>query len=109
MSYPKFKYWRSKQHLKNVASLPCQHCGIEGYTQAAHSNMAIHGKGRGIKASDEFTVALCSNCHHTLDAGNNLTKEEKQQMWWNAFRNTWLELLDRNLVVTNLPIPRQEE
>ena len=71
--------------------------------------MAIHGKGRGIKASDEFTVALCSNCHHTLDAGNNLTKEEKQQMWWNAFRNTWLELLDRNLVVTNLPIPRQEE
>jgi hypothetical protein len=38
-----------------------------------------------------------------------MTKEEKQVMWWNAFRNTWLELLDRNLVVPDLPIPKQEE
>jgi hypothetical protein len=105
----KFKYWRSKQHLKNVASLPCQHCGLEGKTQAAHSNMAQHGKGRGIKASDEFVAALCFACHHDLDAGYGLSKEEKQAMWWNAFRNTWLELLERNLVVTDLPIPKQEE
>jgi len=71
--------------------------------------MAIHGKGRGIKASDEFTVALCFECHQALDAGYLMTKEQKQAMWWNAFRNTWLELLDRNLVVPDLPIPKQEE
>jgi len=104
----KFKYWRNKQHLKNVASLPCQNCGIEGQTQAAHSNLSIHGKARGLKASDEFTAALCFACHHELDAGNKLDKQQKQELWFRAFRNTWLELLDRNLVVDKLPIPKNE-
>jgi len=45
----KFVYRRSKTHLQNVASLPCQLCGVDGRTQAAHSNQLIHGKGRGIK------------------------------------------------------------
>ena len=63
----KFNYFRSKNHLKNVADLPCQHCGAEGQTQAAHSNWAKHGKGRGIKASDEYTAALCQACHAELD------------------------------------------
>jgi len=105
----KFNYWRNKQHLKNVASLPCQNCGLEGQTQAAHSNLAIHGKARSLKASDEFTAALCFACHHELDAGNKLDKQQKQELWFRAFRNTWLELLDRNLVVSDLPIPNKEE
>ena len=104
----KFQYWRSKQHLKNVASLPCQNCGLEGQTQAAHSNLSIHGKGRSIKASDEYTVALCFVCHHDLDAGHRLTKDEKQQMYFNALRNTWLELLERDLVVVDVPVPKAE-
>lgn len=104
----KFKYWRSKQHLKNVASLPCQICGLEGQTQAAHSNLSIHGKGRSIKASDEYTVALCFACHHDLDAGHSLTKDEKQRMYFDALRNTWLELLARDLVVVDVPVPKAE-
>jgi len=104
----KFKYWRSKQHLKNVASLPCQICGLEGQTQAAHSNLAIHGKGRSLKASDEYTVALCFACHHDLDAGHRLSKDEKKQMYFNALRNTWLELLERDLVVVDVPVPKAE-
>lgn len=104
----KFKYWRSKQHLKNVASLPCQQCGLEGQTQAAHSNLSIHGKGRSIKASDEYTVALCFACHHDLDAGHSLTKDEKQRMYFDALRNTWLELLARDLVVVDVPVPKVE-
>jgi hypothetical protein len=104
----KFKYWRSKQHLKNVASLPCQICGLEGQTQAAHSNLSIHGKGRSIKASDEYTVALCFACHHDLDAGHRLTKDEKQKMYFDALRNTWLELLKRDLVVVDVPVPKAE-
>lgn len=104
----KFKYWRSKQHLKNVASLPCQICGLEGQTQAAHSNLSIHGKGRSIKASDEYTVALCFACHHDLDAGHRLSKDEKKQMYFNALRNTWLELLERDLVVVDVPVPKAE-
>jgi hypothetical protein len=98
----KFEYWRSKKHLKNVASLPCQICGLDGQTQAAHSNMAIHGKGRGIKASDIYTAALCFACHHDIDAGHSLTKEQKQTMFLDALKRTWAELQARDL----LPIDR---
>ena len=105
MSFPKFEYWRSKKHLKNVASLPCQHCGLDGKTQAAHSNMAVHGKGRGIKASDQFTAALCFACHHDLDAGYGLTKDEKQLMFRNALRKTWSELQARDLILVDTPDP----
>ena len=101
----KFNYWRSKKHLQNVASLPCQHCGLEGKTQAAHSNMAQHGKGRGIKASDEFVAALCFACHHDLDAGYGLSKDEKQLMFRNALRKTWAELQARDLILIDSPDP----
>ena len=101
----KFQYWRSQKHLRNVASLPCQTCGLEGQTQAAHSNMATHGKGRGIKASDHFTAALCFACHHDLDAGHRLTKEQKQQMFLDALKNTWAELLKRDLILVDTPDP----
>jgi len=101
----KFQYWRSRKHLQNVASLPCQHCGLDGQTQAAHSNMATHGKGRSIKASDQFCAALCFACHHDLDAGHGLTKDEKQLMFRNALRKTWAELLARNLVLIDSPDP----
>ena len=102
-SYPKFKYWRSRKHLQNVASLPCQNCGIEGQTQAAHSNQSIHGKGRGIKASDEYTAALCFECHQALDAGHLLTKDQKQKMFNDALNSTWYELMQRDLVVLDSP------
>ena len=91
-SNPKFNYYRSKAHLKNVAELPCQHCGMEGQTQAAHSNWAKHGKGRGIKASDVYTAALCYSCHAELDQGMCLSKEERQMMWDNAYAKTLVEL-----------------
>lgn len=90
---PKFNYFRSKKHLKNVAGLCCQHCGLDGYTQAAHSNQLIHGKGRGIKASDEFTAALCLKCHYELDQGKNLTKEQRTEMWDLAHIRTKAELI----------------
>lgn len=49
----------SEQHRRNVASLPCISCGIEGYSQAAHANNYWFGKGRGLKASDFATFPLC--------------------------------------------------
>ena len=94
---PKFKYYRSKKHLKNVASLACQHCGLEGSTQAAHSNRLIHGKGRGVKASDEYTAALCIRCHFILDQGSKLTKEERIDMWEKAHRKTIERLIELDL------------
>jgi hypothetical protein len=85
---PKFNYFRSNKHLKNVASLACQVCGVEGQTQAAHSNQLKHGKGRGIKASDEFTAALCQTCHTELDSGAKLSKEQRRMLWDLAYYRT---------------------
>jgi hypothetical protein len=34
-----------------------------------HSNELAHGKGRGLKARDEFTVPGCGPCHYWLDFG----------------------------------------
>jgi len=97
MMIPKFNYFRSKTHLKNVANLPCQNCYIEGQTQAAHSNWAEHGKGRGIKASDEYTAALCQTCHMELDSGARLTKEQRRSLWQMAYQRTVNRLKSQNL------------
>lgn len=97
LRFPKFQYFRSKAHLRNVANLPCQHCGIDGQTQAAHSNWSQHGKGRSIKASDEFVAALCQSCHRELDQGMCLTKEERQEMWETAYQKTKESLTDQGL------------
>ena len=56
--------------------------------QAAHSNMAQHGKGRGIKASDEYTAALCMSCHYEIDQGKTLSKEQRQKLWNDAHKST---------------------
>ncbi len=83
----KFPYFRSRAHMMAVASLDCQLCGKGGPSQAAHSNQAIHGKGRSIKASDEFTAALCQRCHAEVDSGM-LTREQRAQLWDLAHQRT---------------------
>jgi len=84
----KFNYVRDKAHLKRVASLPCQLCGLEGQTQASHSNQARHGKGRGIRASDQFTAALCQFCHFKIDQGKDLSRQARMDLWEFAYKNT---------------------
>lgn len=94
MMFPKTKYLRDKKRLQACRGLPCQHCGVEdGTVVAAHSNLGIHGKGRGIKASDEFIAALCFTCHANLDQGA-ISKQDKSQMWHNAHVKT-IAILDK--------------
>ena len=88
IGFPKFTYLRSKTLLRKVAALPCQICHAGAPSQASHSNQAIHGKGRGIKASDEFTAALCPSCHYEIDQGKKLSREEKLAWWEQAYENT---------------------
>ena len=96
MMFPKTQYLRDKKRLQSCRDLPCQNCGTEdGTVVAAHSNSGAHGKGRGIKASDEFVAALCFTCHANLDQGTG-TKEDKSQMWHNAHLKT-IALLDANI------------
>jgi hypothetical protein len=62
---------------------------------AAHRN---EGKGMGIKVSDALCVALCYECHYTLDMGKELTKEERREMWNRAYVTTMQYLWEHELI-----------
>lgn len=76
---------KSEQHRRNVASLPCAECGIEGYSQCAHANGYEYGKGRGMKSSDLATFPLCCTrigevgCHVRHDQLIGMTKDEARE------------------------------
>ena len=74
---------RSPKRLAEIRKLPCVRCG-NPHSQAAHSNSAKHGKGRGIKASDAFVIPLCATCHSAFDwfeLGNRAESEAMFEKW----------------------------
>ncbi|EIM39507.1 hypothetical protein HADU_06659 [Acinetobacter sp. HA] len=74
---------RNPKRLAAIRKLPCIRCG-NPHSQAAHSNSAKHGKGRGIKSSDLFTVSLCFKCHAAFDRfelGNRIESEAMFEKW----------------------------
>jgi hypothetical protein len=85
MPQPKTEYVRDEGYRRFVASLPCFECGIQGFSQAAHSNLAGAGKGLSIKASDEFLFPLCCSrpgvlgCHDKHDQRIGMTAEVSAQ------------------------------
>lgn len=76
---------RDPKRLAEIRKLPCVRCGSSP-SQAAHSNSSKHGKGRGIKASDEFTVPLCYSCHSQFDQFKLGTRQESEALF-----EGWLE------------------
>ena len=80
----KNKPHRDGKYLRLIASMPCFSCGIEGRSQAAHSNLAKHGKGGSMKASDYATFPLCAatlgdiGCHAKFDQNILVTKQNKE-------------------------------
>lgn len=87
VSAPKEAPIRSKAYLRLVAQLPCKHCGIWGFSQAAHANS---GKGMAMKACDLQTFPLCADrpgqrgCHSQFDQGALFGKEARrliEQAW----------------------------
>lgn len=74
---------RNPKRLAEIRKLPCVRCG-QAPSQAAHSNSAKHGKGRGIKASDLFVIPLCVTCHAAFDRfelGNRAESEAMFEKW----------------------------
>ena len=74
---------RDAKRLAAIRKLPCVRCGNPN-SQAAHSNSAKHGKGRSIKASDQFTIPLCAICHAAFDRfelGNRAESEAMFEKW----------------------------
>lgn len=84
---------RDSKRLAAIRRLPCIRCG-NPHSQAAHSNSAKHGKGRGIKASDQFTVPLCHSCHHLFDTFQLGNRAESEGMF-----DQWLARVNRMLVM----------
>jgi hypothetical protein len=95
--YAKHQYIRSKKLLKLVAGLDCQACGSGQMVQAAHTNWG-GGKGRGIKADDNLVAALCLKCHFEVDQGKDLTKDERQLMWYLAHNLTVEKLCEQRVM-----------
>lgn len=81
---PKDEPVRHEGYRRLVAALPCCLCGIEGFSQAAHGPSL----GRGIKATDVETFALCADrpltvgCHSQFD---------RYALWGAEMRRTMAE------------------
>ena len=89
---------RDAKRLAAIRKLPCIRCGNPN-SQAAHSNSAKHGKGRGIKSSDLFVVPLCAICHAAFDRFELGNRAESEAMF-----DRWLVKVDRMLNQTDKEI-----
>lgn len=94
--------FRSESLRRAVASLPCQACGREGATQAAHNNQLADGKGMGIKSSDATCMALCIDCHRVLDQGGTMTKAERHEYENEMNLKTLRKLVTNGLLIAKL-------
>ena len=65
----------NNQRFKALRQFSCVECGSRP-VDIAHSNFSEHGKGKGIKADDSYTVALCRVCHGDFDLFINLNREQ---------------------------------
>lgn len=99
--FPKSLTFRSEELRRAVVLLPCMHCGVHGWTQAAHANQ---GKGGGLKASDASIAALCGTrpgvrgCHAMLDQGGVLEKAERRVFELEMVALTYIALMERGLL-----------
>lgn len=89
------KPYRSRKWLAAVGQLDqCVLCGAWGI-QVAHRN---EGRGMGQKNDHSLTAALCPTCHHEIDNGSHLSREERRERMDRAIVLTLRELTRRGLV-----------
>ena len=79
---------RNPKRLDAIRSLPCCQCGASPRSQAAHSNFGQHGKGKGVKADDRYTLPMCHKCHGRLDKYEMGMNREQSLEW---FMQKWRE------------------
>lgn len=85
---------RSTKRLTEIRKLPCVRCG-QSPSQAAHSNFGEHGKGKGIKADDKYTIPLCHSCHQWFDQYRGMGRVESKE-WFNQALNKTNQILNLN-------------
>ena len=88
------------EKLKRLANgAPCVCClKQDGTTVWAHSNLLLHGKGRGLKASDAAGMLLCMFCHSELDQGTTMTKAERHAFTHEHIAKTYIYLMENELL-----------
>lgn len=85
---PKTEPARHEGYRRLVAALPCKHCGIAGFSQAAHPNT---DKGAGTKTDDRLCFPLCTvhlgaggyleqGCHERFDQGALFSKAVRREI-----------------------------
>lgn len=87
ISKPKQAALRSKAYRLLVAALPCAHCGVIGYSQAAHADQ---GKGMGLKSSDDTCYPACgphfrdglwlAGCHWEIGTSGAYTRQARRDL-----------------------------
>lgn len=98
---PKTVLLRSKPYRQRVAALPCYHCGVEGLSQAAHSD---EGKGLAMKTSDDTCYPLCGptpgnpGCHYRIGTAGMFNRDDRRKFEKEAAADTRLKLA---LALTN--------
>lgn len=91
----KENYYRSPEWLSAVRKVEyCVKCGRYG-VQAAHMNQ---GKGMGMKQHDCLTAALCPECHHAIDNGKDMTRDERREIMRGAVLLTLVQMAKMGLI-----------
>lgn len=77
---------KNRAWLEAVAQIPyCVLCGSTESLQVCHRN---EGKGMGLKTPDVLTARLCQSCHHEIDNGNRLARDERRALMDKAIVET---------------------
>jgi hypothetical protein len=88
----------------------CIAVGDRRSTVACHSNLGIHGKAKGRKADDQYSVFGCAACHFWLDRGPALAAEKERIFMAAHLRQVeiWREMA-WNPFGTNRDTPKQRK
>ena len=103
---PKAEPVRHEGYRRLVASLPCAHCFVFGYSQAAHGDQ---GKGMGVKSDDRTCYPACGprqgipGCHWLIGASGLIPREERRALEQEYARRTRARIINLGLWPAGLP------
>lgn len=99
--------YRNKKLLQLAKDCPtCMFCGKpnDGTIVACHRN---EGKAMGKKVTDAWIAYGCYDCHHELDNGKDMTREERRVKWLMAYAETMKWLIENKHLNNQMFLSRQ--